>query len=507
MFHAASLRHCISAWQDIKAAPHVSDWINYGVSIPFKSIPYRFYFENHNLNNKEQLFISNEVADLLCFGVISKVDAPPLGISPIGCVPKRGGKFRLILDLRHLSNYCVPPVFRYEDIGIVCDFVEYNDDLISADIKNGFYHIPVREQDRTYLGFQWNGNYYHFNVLPFGANFSPYFFCKTIREVVRYLWEQNLKLSCFVDDFLLASHYDTSAHDIKLFLDTLSTLGWTINMEKSHLIPAKQQEFIGYMIMTTPPEGVPVIKIVSRRIYKVKKDIKRVLLSNKNTVTAKILARIAGQCVSMTKVIGPAMLLLRSVYRLLKQRKDWHTVLVMNKSVRKDLEYWHNTLDSWNGRLTISRSVEVQALSDASQTGWGFACLNQEAAGLWDQWLAHHPSNTREMTAVLMGLLTFKDVLCDRSVQVMSDNISTVANIRLQGGPTPELTQIARAIWCVALNNNITLTARFIRGMDNQQADRLSRLADMYDWKLNPCLFQFIDNMWVHILWIDSPTC
>ena len=91
--------------------------------------------------------------DLLCFGVISKVDAPPLGISPIGCVPKRGGKFRLILDLRHLNNYCVPPVFRYEDIGTVCDFVEYNDDLISADIKNGFYHIPVREQDRTYLGF------------------------------------------------------------------------------------------------------------------------------------------------------------------------------------------------------------------------------------------------------------------------------------------------------------------------------------------------------------------
>ena len=221
------------------------------------------------------------------------------------------------------------------------------------------------------------------------------------------------------------------------------------------------------MIMTTPLEGVPVIKIVSRHAYKVKKDIKRVLLSNKNTVTANILARIAGQCVSMT-------------------------VLVMNKSVRKDLEYWHNTLDSWNGRLTISRSVEVQALSDASQTGWGIACLNQEAAGLWDQWLAHRPSNTREMTAVP----TYFQGCVTRSFSASNVSISTVANIRLQGGPTPQLTQIARAIWCVALINNISLTARFIRGMDSQQADRLSGLADMYYWKLNPCLFQFMDNMW-----------
>ena len=39
------------------------------------------------------------------------------------------------------------------------------------------------------------------------------------------------------------------------------------------------------------------------------------------------------------------------------------------------------------------------------------------------------------------------------------------------------------------------LTAQHLPGIDNQQADRLSRLVSQYEWQLHPCLFRFIDKM------------
>ena len=43
--------------------------------------------------------------------------------------------------------------------------------------------------------------------------------------------------------------------------------------------------------------------------------------------------------------------------------------------------------------------MDVQAVSDASSMGWGFVGLT----GTWDSYLANHPSNVREMTAVLIA--------------------------------------------------------------------------------------------------------
>ena len=50
--------------------------------------------------------------------------------------------------------------FRSDDIRVVAEFVDNEDYLVSADIKNGFYHVPVHVEDREYLSFAWRGAYY-----------------------------------------------------------------------------------------------------------------------------------------------------------------------------------------------------------------------------------------------------------------------------------------------------------------------------------------------------------
>lgn len=411
-------------------------------------------------------------------------------------VPKHNGKLRLIVDLRRLNTCCQPPKFRYEDIETVCELVQAKDQLVTLDFKNGFYHIPVKADHRTYLGIQWKGKYFVFNVLPFGANFSPYYFCKVVRAVVQHLRQSpfNLRLANFVDDFLLMSTIDTISEDKSTLLNTFQRLGWFNGWDKCSLNPTTNKVFIGYNVLTDTAEGEPVIKVTSQRIRKLKKDIQRVL--QQTSVSARTLARIAGQCISMSKVVCPAKLLLRNVYRVLKQRENWQSPLFLDTPARKDLRYWLERIDAWNGRLSIRKPVDIQAVSDASSTGWGFACLGLEAAGLWDTWVSQQSSNVREMIAVLMGLLSFKAELTGKSVQIMSDNVSTVANINFQGGPSHVLTQVARAIWSVALSNDITLSVQYLRGVDNIHADALSRIKDRYSWKLHPELFQALDNKW-----------
>lgn len=43
---------------------------------------------------------------------------------------------------------------------------------------------------------------------------------------------------------------------------------------------------------------------------------------------------------------------------------------------------------------------------------------------------------------------------------------------------------------------NITLTAKYLSGIQNWQADYLSRIKSTCEWRLHPNLFRMIDNIW-----------
>ena len=132
----------------------------------------------------------------------------------------------------------------YEDISEVLNIVQPEDKLITLDIKNGFYHIPVSEHHQQFLGFEYKGVCYKWAVCPFGANFSPYFFCKTERAVVQYL-RQYIITVAFVDDFIVC---EKEGEHKQFILETLVQLGWFINFKKSDLCPTNSKEYIGFII-------------------------------------------------------------------------------------------------------------------------------------------------------------------------------------------------------------------------------------------------------------------
>lgn len=368
------------------------------------------------------------------------------------------------MDLRRLNSVSETPKFQYESISMVCDQVRPHNLLVMLDIKNGFHHIPVHSDHRKFLSIHWKGHWYQWTVLPFRLNGSPYFFCKTLRPVIQHLRQQGLRLVVYVDNILLMASPSEIEEHRQLLLDTLTRLGW----ENSSVQPAPRKEFIGYVVVTESEDGYPMIKVPANRIRQLRHDIKRTL--GRSTVTARVLARITGQCIAMTKVIIPGKLLLRNAYRLLSRRSSWDSPLILDSPTKDDLTWWYHALESWNGRLIKTKPVEAQLVTDASQTGWGGVLNGKQAAGYWDKQIAQMPSNYREHLAILLTIKAFEHDLKGKTVQVLSDSVAAVAYINHLGGPSPSLTALASAVLITTYELEIALSAKHLAGKENVHA-------------------------------------
>lgn len=478
-------------WAKLPLSDTLKSWLLSGVHIPFNSIPASFELSNHKLDRNQERFVDHEIHELLQAGAIERCYSRPFCVSPLGVVPKRNTKLRLITDLRQLNSACRKCSFQYEDVRILSDVIVSDDFMITLDIKNGFHHILVHKDYRDFLGFKWRNQYFRWRVLPFGLSCSPYYFGKILRPVITYLREKNIRLCVYVDDFFLAAHHDDIVQHKKILIDTLVKLGWFINYDKSSLKPDQNKVFIGYNILTN---GEPIIRIPTSRCRKLKKDIKRVI--SKESLSARILARVTGQCVSMFRAIAPGKLMLRNVYKVLAGRKHWDELVTLDKAAVQDLNWWVHALDGWNGQVIRSKVPELQIICDASPFGFGAICGDKKAAGFWSPRVANSPQNAREMMAILTAVHTFGPHLRGKSIQIVTDNISAMAYINHMGGPSQELTRIAKDIWAVANLFDITLSATYLAGCLNVEADYLSRLSTQYEWTLHPNLFRYLDRIW-----------
>ncbi|KAL5018389.1 hypothetical protein ScPMuIL_004111 [Solemya velum] len=174
----------------------------------------------------------------------------------------------------------------------------------------------------------------------------------------------------------------------------------------------------------------------------------------------------------------------------------WQDNLTLDEGTIQDLQWWEKALLSWNGTKVVHQAIDLQLITDASSTGWGAVLEQKEARGLWNQEMSLEHSNVRKMMAVLLALKSFRSQVHNKVVQLLSDNISTVAYIHYQGGSSVRLTQLATAIWAELIDNKVSLVAKHIAGSQNVHSDFLSRLESHSDWKMNTGLFQYLDRVW-----------
>ena len=118
------LRDRLSFWKEIGACDMVLGWIEHGFMAFFGSPCEGWVKANQPCcfePPEHPKFISESVAMLLRRGVIREWDpswGKPKVVSPLKVVPKKGNKYRLILDLSKLNKCLVFSRFKYDSIAI-----------------------------------------------------------------------------------------------------------------------------------------------------------------------------------------------------------------------------------------------------------------------------------------------------------------------------------------------------------------------------------------------------
>ena len=114
--------------------------------------------------------IKNLISSLEMAGHVQKVNDRPLVVSPLNVVPKANGSPRLIHDLSLLNKFVQrgPKVSHINVLNLAKKFSSKSY-FCKLDLSNGYFHLPIREQDRKYFGFSFDHTYYVFNSLCFGC--------------------------------------------------------------------------------------------------------------------------------------------------------------------------------------------------------------------------------------------------------------------------------------------------------------------------------------------------
>ena len=108
---------------------------------------------------------------------------------------------------------------------------------------------------------------------------------------------------------------------------------------------------------------------------------------------------------------------------------SWQDILLLDAGAIKDIEWWIAAISNWNGRAVSTNIPDAQLITDASSIAWGAVLKSeqiQEAQGLWDNTMSNRSSNARELMAVLLGLHSFEKSVCNKNLQILSDNIVAV---------------------------------------------------------------------------------
>ena len=126
------------------------------------------------------------------------------------------------------------------------NFIARGDSMISIDLKDAYFSVPIFPPHRKYLQFMWRDQSYEFSCLPFGYSLGPRVFTKIFKPIVACLRLNGLRIVIFLDDILLASSsYQECLNQLALLRTLLQNLGFLVNGDKSQLEPLTRMDYLG----------------------------------------------------------------------------------------------------------------------------------------------------------------------------------------------------------------------------------------------------------------------
>lgn len=425
---------------------------------------------------QERIEIQKQLVKLKDKGAIKQVSSDVHQfISKIFIIPKLDGSYRLILNLKKLNEFIKTEHFKLEDDKIVRRLMTANCFMASVDLQDAYYLIPIREADRKFLRFTFDGNLYEFTCLPFGLSTAPYTFTKIMKPVVSHLRNLGYTSVIYLDDILFIENSFTKCQEsIQVTTALLERLGFLINEEKSKKVPSTRCKFLGNIYDS--------VKMVIELPLEKQKSVKSKVEKFKRLKFCKIrdFTSFIGTLCSCCITLKYGRVYMRSFERerflaLASSNNDFEVSMKLSPELQKDLNWWSRNISHAQNRIKrFDPCIEI--FSDASRSGWGACCKGNRTHGFWNEVEKEHHINYLELLAALFGLKCYAEKLKDRDILLRIDNTTAIAYINKKGGVQfPKLSKVAKEIWQWCEDRDLWIFASYISSEDNSEADFESR--------------------------------
>ena len=170
-------------------------------------------------------------------------------VSPIFLRSKSDGTFRLILNLKKFNELQPKIHFKMDTIWSILSLIRKDCFMTKLDIKDAYYSVPIKSQDRKFLKFMHKRKLYEFCALPNGLSTGPRKFTKLLKPPLSVLRKQKSNVGAYIDDLLLTNIiFQETSKSTDIAASLLDSLGFIIHPEKSVFTPTQTIEYLGFTI-------------------------------------------------------------------------------------------------------------------------------------------------------------------------------------------------------------------------------------------------------------------
>ena len=459
--------------------------------------------------------------------------------SPIGLVPKSGGKTRLIFHLSYdfpngnkSLNHWTPKELcsvRYNDLDyavrtslkflkkkfgtFLFEDQEMNQSgnnksrktifFAKSDLLSAFRILPILPKDRRYLIMaaqnpDFPGKFFYFadKALPFGSSVSCSHFTRfsnALRHIVEKTTSKQYQMSNYLDDFLFLSDSEEECNRmVRTFLNICDEIGFPVSLEKTEWA-SKTLVFLGILLDGEYHRLCIPLDKVERTTNMLQ------LMISKKKATVKQLERLSGHLNFLHKAIVPGRVFTRRMYAkftgqaiLDKNRerklKHFHHIR-LDREFKSDCSMWLNFLSDQSvvnrPFMDLSKSVISQELnfytdsSGSERLGFGIIFMNRWSFGKWEPGFIkrYNPSiQFLELFALCVGIFIFQENLSNTRITVFCDNKSVVGMVNTTVSGCGFCMGLLRMLTINNMKYNRRVFCEHVEGIKNEQADNLSRL-------------------------------
>jgi hypothetical protein len=430
-----------------------------------QSRPQGIHFPNRRSVLLNAPFVSGEVEQALARGVVRECSRQDLVVvNGLGVVGDPDVKARLVVNAMYVNLFVKYEPFHYQSLRDLPVLARPGDVIMVTDFKSGYHHVPLHPSVQKYFGFEFQGRFFCFVVLPFGLASGCSAFTQTVQAVMRPLEDAGLNAVKFIDD--IASCLKQGAVAVvgrALQISLFRFLRLALTQPKCVLDLPTAAPFLGLVcdleaqrFFVPPAKREAILHLI------------QVFLDQGGS--KRDLARLAGKFVSIAPAVQLAPLYSRRLFQAMTATQDWEDRVAPQEELiaQGDLLYFKECLNAnvgwtWDQRADV---LQFTCAGDASETGYGghsdllprdfvLPFSSQDHARMQEGNLS---STLREVKNACLLVSTCIRHSPDRvrgaTITCLCDNQGAVANINNMRG-SPEEVDAIRHMWVLASQHNV----------------------------------------------------